>query len=94
MVDKIAHRGGYPQKENTLEAFQHCMDNKYCDIIELDVHLCKSNDIFVKSYMTEDLIAWCDGHVEAFKYFEGVPKTILYDNARSLVNFFYIVTST
>jgi len=47
MVEKIAHRGGYPQKENTLEAFQHCLDNKYCDTIELDVHLCKGNDIVV-----------------------------------------------
>ena len=47
--------------------------------------LCKSGDMYVKAYLAEDQVAWFDGHVGEFKYFGGVPKEILYDNASSLV---------
>ena len=30
--------------------------------------LCKSGDIFTKTYLAEEQISWFDGHVSAFEY--------------------------
>jgi len=35
---------------------------------------------FVKAYPAETSEAFCDGHVAAFAFFGGVPRSILYDN--------------
>lgn len=35
---------------------------------------------FVKGYPAETTEAFCDGHVAAFSFFGGVPRSILYDN--------------
>ena len=35
---------------------------------------------FVKAYPGETTEAFCDGHSAAFEFFEGVPRSILYDN--------------
>jgi transposase len=35
---------------------------------------------FVKAYPAETTEAFCDGHVSAFRFFGGVPLSILYDN--------------
>lgn len=45
---KIAHRGYslLKKRENTLFAFQNAIKNNF-DMIELDIHLCKSNDIII-----------------------------------------------
>ena len=45
---KIAHRGYslIKKKENTLFSFQNAIKHKF-DMIELDVHLCKSKDIVI-----------------------------------------------
>jgi transposase len=34
----------------------------------------------VVAYPAETTEAFCDGHVRAFAFFGGVPKSILYDN--------------
>ena len=39
-----------------------------------------SDAIFIKAYPAETAEAFCDGHVEAFAFFGGVPLSILYDN--------------
>lgn len=39
-----------------------------------------SDAVFVKAYHSETAEAFCDGHVEAFAFFGGVPRSILYDN--------------
>jgi len=44
-----------------------------------------SDVFFVKSYERECLETFQDGHVEAFKFFGGVPNRISYDNARTSV---------
>ncbi|UCF55563.1 MAG: IS21 family transposase [Bradyrhizobium sp.] len=44
-----------------------------------------SDAIFVKAYHAETAEAFCDGHVEAFAFFGGVPLSILYDNTRLAV---------
>ncbi|MEE8293920.1 MAG: IS21 family transposase [Kiloniellales bacterium] len=39
-----------------------------------------SDACFVKIYPAETSEAFCDGHVAAFAFFGGVPRSILYDN--------------
>src|SRR6476469_9757211 len=39
-----------------------------------------SDACFVVGYPAETTEAFCDGHVRAFAFFGGVPKSILYDN--------------
>jgi transposase len=51
----------------------------------LVVSLPHSDGIFVKSYPAETAEAFCDGHVAAFAFFGGVPRSILYDNTRLAV---------
>ena len=40
---------------------------------------------FVVAYPAETTEAFCDGHVQAFAYFNGVPQSILYDNTKIAV---------
>ena len=44
-----------------------------------------SDACFVVAYPAETTEAFCDGHVQAFAFFGGVPKSILYDNTRIAV---------
>jgi hypothetical protein len=44
-----------------------------------------SDGCFVKAYPDETAEAFCDGHVAAFDFFGGVPRSILYDNTRLAV---------
>lgn len=45
----------------------------------------QSDAVFVKTYHAETAEAFCDGHVEAFAFFGGVPLSILYDNTKLAV---------
>jgi len=40
---------------------------------------------FVVAYPAETTEAFCDGHVQAFAFFGGVPQSILYDNTKIAV---------
>ena len=44
-----------------------------------------SDACFVVGYPAETTEAFCDGHVRAFAFFGGVPKSILYDNTKIVV---------
>ncbi|HSM53398.1 MAG TPA: IS21 family transposase [Erythrobacter sp.] len=44
-----------------------------------------SDACLVVGYPAETTEAFCDGHVRAFAFFGGVPKSILYDNTRIAV---------
>lgn len=44
-----------------------------------------SDSCFVVGYPAETTEAFCDGHVRAFAFFGGVPKSILYDNTKIAV---------
>jgi len=44
-----------------------------------------SDAIFVVAYPAETTEAFCDGHVRAFAFFDGVPQSILYDNTKIAV---------
>ena len=44
-----------------------------------------SDACFVVAYPQERSEAFCDGHVKAFSFFGGVPRSILYDNTKIAV---------
>ena len=44
-----------------------------------------SDACFVVAYPAETTEAFCDGHVQAFAFFGGVPQSILYDNTKIAV---------
>jgi len=46
----------------------------------LCVDLPHSDDCFVAIFPAENTESFCEGHNQAFAYFGGVPRTILYDN--------------
>ncbi len=43
----------------------------------------QSDAIFVKAYHAETAEAFCDGHIEVFAFFGGVPQSILYDDTQA-----------
>jgi transposase len=45
----------------------------------------QSDGCFLKAYPAEISEAFCDGHVAAFAFFGGVPRSILYDNTKLAV---------
>jgi len=51
----------------------------------LCVMLPHSDDMFVKAYPAETTEAFLDGHVSAYSYFGGVPRSMLYDNTKLAV---------
>jgi transposase len=51
----------------------------------LAMDLPHSDAIFVVGYPAETTEAFCDGHVRAFEFFDGVPLSILYDNTKIAV---------
>lgn len=55
------------------KAHFQCMDLPYSD------------DCFVVAFPAENTEAFLEGHNQAFAYFGGVPRTILYDNTRIAV---------
>ena len=56
-----------------------------CKIHFFAMDLPHSDAIFVAAYPAETTEAFCAGHVRAFSFFGGVPKSILYDNTRIAV---------
>nr|KIS29365.1 transposase [Novosphingobium sp. P6W]KIS29417.1 transposase [Novosphingobium sp. P6W] len=44
-----------------------------------------SDGCYVRAYPAAVAEAWVDGHVHAFAFFRGVPRSIVYDNDRCLV---------
>ena len=53
----------------------------HCFVIDLP----HSDGCFVKAYPAETTEAFLDGHVSAFSFLGGVPRSILYDNTRLAV---------
>ena len=44
-----------------------------------------SRHLFLRFYLSAAMSSFLDGHVRAFTFFNGVPRTLLYDNLRSAV---------
>jgi transposase len=51
----------------------------------LVIDLPQSDDSFVMAFPAETTEAFLEGHRQAFEYFGGVPRTILYDNTKLAV---------
>jgi transposase len=51
----------------------------------LVVDLPQSDDCFVMAFAAETTEAFLEGHNHAFRYFGGVPRTMLYDNTKLAV---------
>jgi transposase len=51
----------------------------------LCVDLPHSDDAFVVAFPAENTESFCEGHNQAFAYFGGVPRSILYDNTKIAV---------
>jgi transposase len=49
------------------------------------MRLCYSRRIFVRAFPTQRQEAFFEGHVMAFRHFQGVPRRISYDNLRVAV---------
>ena len=47
--------------------------------------LCNSCDIFVQAYRTQNQETFLEAHQRAFDFFAGVPKKIIFDNAKVAV---------
>jgi transposase len=47
--------------------------------------LCYSRRIFVRAFPTQKQEAFFEGHVQAFHFFQGVPRRISYDNLKAAV---------
>ena len=56
-----------------------------CKAHYLVVDLPQSDDCFVMAFPAETTEAFLEGHNHAFTYFNGVPRTILYDNTKLAV---------
>jgi transposase len=79
----LAHPPGHAQADFG-EAWV-VMDGARRKVHFLVVDLPYSDAIFVKAYPAETAEAFCDGHVAAFDFFGGVPRSVLYDNTRLAV---------
>jgi transposase len=44
-----------------------------------------SRHLFVRFYLNATMASFLDGHVQAFSFFNAVPRSLLYDNLRSAV---------
>jgi transposase len=49
------------------------------------IDLPHSDDCFVMAFPAERTEAFCEGHNQAFTYFDGVPRNIVYDNTKIAV---------
>jgi transposase len=56
-----------------------------CKIHFFAFELPHSDACFVVAYPAETTEAFCDGHIRAFRFFGGVPRSILYDNTKLAV---------
>jgi len=49
------------------------------------IRLCYSRRLFVMAFPHQKTEAFLEGHVQAFRYFEGIPHRISYDNLKTAV---------
>ncbi|MBU6373920.1 MAG: IS21 family transposase [Alphaproteobacteria bacterium] len=79
----LAHPPGHAQVDfgeaHVIIAGVRCKAHFFC------MDLPHSDACFVKAYPAETTEAFLDGHVSAFAFFGGVPRSILYDNTKIAV---------
>ena len=83
MFVPLSHAPGHAQCDfgEALVVIGGVERKAHCFVIDLP----HSDGCFVKAYPAETTEAFLDGHVSAFAYLGGVPRSILYDNTRLAV---------
>ena len=83
MFVPLSHAPGHAQCDfgEALVVIGGVERKAHCFVIDLS----HSDGCFVKAYPAETTEAFLDGHVSAFAYLGGVPRSILYDNTRLAV---------
>jgi len=61
------------------------VDGGMRDLFAFVMVLSYSRKVFLRFYLSRAMGAFLRGHVEAFAYFQGVPRVLLYDNLKSAV---------
>ena len=79
----LAHDPGHAQVD--FGEARAVIAGKDCKIHVFAMDLPQSDACFLKAYRAETSEAFCDGHVAAFDFFGGVPRSILYDNTKLAV---------
>ncbi|MBU2573289.1 MAG: IS21 family transposase [Elusimicrobia bacterium] len=49
------------------------------------LRLCYSRATYIRAYLSEKMECFLDGHVQAFRFFGGVPRQCAYDNLKTAV---------
>ncbi|MBA7542007.1 hypothetical protein ES705_34323 [subsurface metagenome] len=83
----------------TLPGIEVQVDWASCDSISCGKHkrklylfcmvLSYSRYMYISFTTSMDTNTFIACHIKAFKFFHGIPKTLLYDNLKSVVNFRY-----
>ena len=83
MFVPLSHAPGHAQCDfgEALVVIGGVERKAHCFVIDLP----HSDGCFVKAYPAETTEAFLDGHVSAFAYLGGVPRSILYDNTKLAV---------
>ena len=83
MFVPLSHPPGHAQCDfgEALVVIGGVEQKAHCFVLDL-LH---SDGCFVKAYPAETTEAFLDGHVSAFSFLGGVPRSILYDNTRLAV---------
>ena len=83
MFVPLSHRPGQAQCDfgEALVVIGGVQRKAHCFVLGLP----HSDGCFVKAYPAETTEAFLDGHVSAFAFLGGVPRSILYDNTRLAV---------
>ena len=83
MFVPLSHAPGHAQCDfgEALVVIGGVERKAHCFVLDLP----HSDGCFVKAYPAETTEGFLDGHVSAFAYLGGVPRSILYDNTRLAV---------
>ncbi len=79
----LAHDPGHAQVD--FGEARAVIGGQDCKIHVFAMDLPHSDACFLKAYRAETSEAFCEGHVAAFAFFGGVPRSIVYDNTKLAV---------
>ena len=84
MFVPLAHSPGHAQADfgEALAVIGGVQQKAHFFVMDLP----HSDAYFARAYPAATAEAWMDGHVRAFAFFGGVPRSVLYDNDRCLVS--------
>jgi transposase len=84
-IYEIIRAEGYADAQADWGDGDVIMNGKQITVQVFSLRLCYSRRLFVMAFPTQKLEAFLEAHVQAFRYFEGVPHRISYDNLKTAV---------